>query len=660
MSTLVAGNRKVRDGGRLLAQRLGLTIDGREGHDLTGPCIACDSSDAFRLHEDTGVAQCYSCSRAWSPFDLAKVVRGDQGAAVEDMTAVGFFDGTPSANGDDWEAVVREWETKKGVPRGGFAKFRPKVGRGQSLIFPMYGPDWKACSTCRLSDKFPKGRYEKGKPVGLFFPGKRPEPGQTWILVEGVKDAGALVALGHNAAGLPGNHLHPKFAEMFEGVDVVVLPDGDKAGISGALDSAKALQGKAASVRIALLPVEIEESGGQDVRDVLKAYGDRGPDAIRNAIDQAVAPEEMAKRFELKTSEPVQFQVFTLPELLAAQFETRYLVDGILIAGQPCILAGPKKSLKTSLLLDLGIGLAAGKYFLGRFACPEAVPVGIMTGESGLATVQETARRICNAAGYNAAAIDGLVITDRVPRFGDPSYEEAFGAFIESRKLQVVVVDPAYMALPGDDAGNMFVQGSLLRNASEICQSRGCTLILAHHTRKNAQNPYSPPELEDIAWAGFQEFARQWLLVNRRCPYEPGTGSHKLWLSWGGSAGHGGLKAVDVEEGVASTGRFWDVDVLETEEARQAAAKQREKAKAEAQSEKLDDEIRKAAEALMAYPDGETKNVLRTRAGLSGTKFDAVLAEMMKRGQVEACAVFKSNWKNPIDGFKLAAGQFEE
>jgi hypothetical protein len=51
-----------------LANRLGLPLNRREGHDLAGPCIACKSSDAFRLHQQTSVGHCYSCQGRWSPF----------------------------------------------------------------------------------------------------------------------------------------------------------------------------------------------------------------------------------------------------------------------------------------------------------------------------------------------------------------------------------------------------------------------------------------------------------------------------------------------------------------------------------------------------------------------------------------------------------------
>ncbi|HEV3005316.1 MAG TPA: hypothetical protein VGX78_12695 [Pirellulales bacterium] len=40
--------------GAQLADRLGINILGREGHDLKAPCPACRSTDGFRVHQDTG------------------------------------------------------------------------------------------------------------------------------------------------------------------------------------------------------------------------------------------------------------------------------------------------------------------------------------------------------------------------------------------------------------------------------------------------------------------------------------------------------------------------------------------------------------------------------------------------------------------------------
>jgi hypothetical protein len=133
-----------------------------------------------------------------------------------------------------------------------------------------------------------KGRVKAGEGnSGLFFPGRLPVAGETWLAVEGVKDASALVGLGYNAFGYCGSKLASKYARLFEGVDVVVVPDLDTAGMLGADHTAGVLAGIASSVAIARMPGEVKDKHGDDVRDVLRKPN--GEANVRDAITNAVA-----------------------------------------------------------------------------------------------------------------------------------------------------------------------------------------------------------------------------------------------------------------------------------------------------------------------------------------------------------------------------------
>ena len=270
---------KIPDGhiGVELANRLGLRVNRREGNNLAGPCISCKSSDAFRLHRQTGVCHCFACDRKWSPFQLAETVLGDREKAKLLMTEMGVFQ--PNANGTasaaDPIAVIAH---QKGIaPESLIAVGARKVSE-DTIRLPAYGPDGKPCTTFSITLRGGKGLFAKGKPVGLFFPhaeGKvcLPRPGQIWHLVEGPKDTAALYQLGLLACGMNTSRLAAKFGRLFAGVEVVLIPDRDRAGEDGAEFSARVLRGIAKTVRIAVLPAEFSESRGADVRDVLRRDG---------------------------------------------------------------------------------------------------------------------------------------------------------------------------------------------------------------------------------------------------------------------------------------------------------------------------------------------------------------------------------------------------
>ncbi len=353
--------------------------------------------------------------------------------------------------------------------------------------------------------------------------------------------------------------------------------------------------------------------------------------------------------------DPIQYTRITCAELDAGDYELDYLIEHTLVAGQPCIVAGGKKCLKTSIILDMGISLAMGGFFLGKFKVNRACKVAVMTGESGLATIQETCRRICDAAGYKLADIQNLIFSEDLPRFGQVAHEDALRQWLTENKVEVLVLDPAYLCLPGADAGNLFTQGELLRGMAKVCSDCGCTMILCHHTRKSQANPFSPPELEDIAWAGFQEFARQWILVGRRELYKPGTGKHHLWLSVGGSAGHTSLWALNIEEGSLERDgeRYWHVDVMRTDDARQEVQDRREAAKEKKQQEQFERDKRTICDTLIKFPEGETKSVIRDSARIGSSRFAPALAELISGGDIHPCKITKSSRKTPYEGYKL-------
>jgi hypothetical protein len=237
-----------------------------------------------------------------------------------------------------------------------------------------------------------------------------------------------------------------------------------------------------------------------------------------------------------------------------------YLVDRLLVIGQPGIICAPHKCLKTTLSIDLAISLASGTKFLGYFDVPKRCRVCLMTGESGEKTVSETVERICKAKGIKRSELEEwLAITNSIPKLYEPKSMGRLQDCIELLRPEVLILDPIYKMMKGDNASNLFAMGEQLAVLSEL----GCTVIVNHHVNAAARKAYKPLDLEAPAFSGFAEYFRQWILLNRREAFKPGTGHHKIWLSFGGSAGQSGLLELDLDEGpnTALVGRSYRLKI---------------------------------------------------------------------------------------------------
>jgi replicative DNA helicase len=340
----------------------------------------------------------------------------------------------------------------------------------------------------------------------------------------------------------------------------------------------------------------------------------------------------------------------TSAQFAAAEYRLEWLVKGLLVRSLPAVLGGPKKALKTSLLVDLALSLGTGSPFLGKFAVPQALPVALISGESGQPTLQDTARRVAAARGLRLADA-GVLWGFRLPQLTNPAHLAALSQSLRHHGVKVLAVDPLYLCLlagagnAGPQASNVYQMGPLLLAVAEACQEADCSLILAHHFKLTRPDPYGEPQLDDLAFAGVQEFARQWVLVGRRAKYQEGSGKHELWLSAGGSAGQSGLWALTVEEGTLGEdfrGRTWDASLTTASMARQATRDQhkREKARQKAEEDQ-EDEIAVLAALDQLDPNGEGagREQVRDIAALSRRRMTAAVLRLKVAKTVRAMKV---------------------
>lgn len=195
--------------------------------------------------------------------------------------------------------IVADVARLKRIPLESFLAFGAAAavrGRAPVARLPMFNEKREQCSEFDLgigNKGLDKGLSAAKKPVGLFV-ASWPEPGDTVLVTEGVKDAAALHSLGFRVIGLPTCEMASKFAQVFAGCHVIIVPDRDKAGEHGAMVTGSRLYGIAASVKVATLPAEFKQSGGDGVREVLaKPNGEQlVRDCIAAAVEWTPEPEE--------------------------------------------------------------------------------------------------------------------------------------------------------------------------------------------------------------------------------------------------------------------------------------------------------------------------------------------------------------------------------
>jgi len=326
----------------------------------------------------------------------------------------------------------------------------------------------------------------------------------------------------------------------------------------------------------------------------------------------------------------------TLAQMAQRDYRHRWRVRRVLVADEPAIVFGPSKILKTSVIVDMCIALATGGFFLGEFPVEYRSRVLLISGESGEAALWAIARRICESRDFNPADVDdALRFECSVPPLWLIEARLILADLIRSTGSEIVVIDPAYLTLLGggnaDRASNMFAMGELLGAIATTIREAGAQLLLIHHTSGSLRIGESPG-LQHIAYSGFQQFARQWLGLNRVREYEH-DGRHELVMVAGGSAGHGGSWNLTIDEGVLDEnfqGRKWDVTVstaVQARENRDAEKAAELNAKAQQRNSADDQTVMTTIDRLADDGDSTTTRI-RNASALSRARTDAALERL--------------------------------
>lgn len=342
------------------------------------------------------------------------------------------------------------------------------------------------------------------------------------------------------------------------------------------------------------------------------------------------------------------FSVLSCAEFMKGPDKPEYLIDGILERGRSLLIAGPYKANKTKTADDLALSLSAGVPAMGCFTTRRA-RVLMVSGE----TPPEDKRRSLNviaAARGVALPVDDLLFADGwFPRI--PEDVPKLVATLKRVKPDVLILDPWYRAMgsAGQHAGNLFVVGAVLGALSEAAEREGCATVILHHTNEQLQ-PGQRPELRHVAFAGFAQWARSWLLLNRRSRYVEGSGKHSLLMVTGGSSGHSGAWHLDVDEGTP-TAPHWCVTVAPA--SRSAGVPTTGAPTADAE------DATKVVEFLARYPNGETKSEIKNGTGLGTERTAQALEALTVAGRVERCRVPKSGCRSGYDGYRLPSQKCE-
>jgi hypothetical protein len=149
------------------------------------------------------------------------------------------------------------------------------------------------------------------------------------------------------------------------------------------------------------------------------------------------------------------------------------------------VIGGAPKCAKTWLGLDLALSVATGTACLGRYAVPRPGPVLVYLAEDALAVVRQRVEGMARHRGLELAGVNLHVITVPALRLDREPHRQRLLETVRRLQPRLLLLDPL-VRLHGIDENSATEVAGLLAYFRELQRQLDLSVILVHHTRKNA------------------------------------------------------------------------------------------------------------------------------------------------------------------------------
>jgi hypothetical protein len=230
--------------------------------------------------------------------------------------------------------------------------------------------------------------------------------------------------------------------------------------------------------------------------------------------------------------EGAEFAWYSAADLAVPPPPVRFLVKGVVAEGTYAPVAGPKKTLKSYTLDDLGLSVASGEPFLGYFEVVRPGPVLSFVSEGGRALYQRRRHRLAEEKGITVAELAGLPIitTFTVHDIDSAAFRDELARKLDEVQPALVTIDSLYGYHPAAvEVSNVYERGAMLTRLSDLVGGQAA-LYIADHFRKTGTVRL---DLDNIAQAGMGPWADSWIVQKHRKTPRPDIGEFRLRAEFG-------------------------------------------------------------------------------------------------------------------------------